>query len=776
MRAAMVLSLVSLLAGIATPAHGMHQLRLPVPANDIVYNPADGMIYASVPGRVPGIGNTITRVDPASGVVGPSVFVGSEPGVLALSDDGHSLYVALGGASAVRRFDVATMTAGLQFGLGSDPFFGPYRALSIAVQPGHPDVVAVALGNSCCSPGYMGLAIFDQGVARGQMLPSYPIMDAITFGSDPSRLYGYNSETNGYDFTRVTVDATGPHVLDSLGSLLTGFSTQIVYDRGRIYGSNGQVVDPEARTVLGTFPFPDYTYGSSVAPDSARVYFLSSGSFFYGAPEIFEFDAATFTPIATRSLTASLGSLGQLVRWGADGLAFSSDSGLVVLNAVHAAVVADLAVSQTDSPDPAQVGYSISYTVRVQNHGPDEAAQVVVRDRVPDAGAYHYFYAGRGSVSDSSGWGVWNVGTLAAGDSAVLTLTQGTSAPGTLTNVARVSSATTDPDSSNDVSSEATQVVPVGATGIDVWVTLGATPASPGAGQPFQLTAYFGNRGPARSGPAAFLAILYGTGVRILSASSSRGFTIVSGDSVGCDADSLAAGDSIRVDVQAISDSSGYVNCLAQASGTGSESSYYDNQAYLYMTIQPSALQLTQVLFAELDAIALKRNVDRSLTKDLNAVLADLAARDTSAACADLYGFIADVNRQAGRQLDVDQAFYLIRDARPILALLACGPPKKAQPVALGSDIPPVPVLELASATGATPARLRFSVPEGAPVRIDVFDLQGRHARTLLDTRVDPGYHEIAWDAAPRRAAPGLYFARLTTARGAAVVRVLLRP
>ncbi|HET7226213.1 MAG TPA: hypothetical protein VFK69_10930 [Candidatus Eisenbacteria bacterium] len=776
MRAAMVLSLVSLLAGIAAPAHGMRQLRLPVPANDIVYDPADGMIYASVPSRASGIGNTITRIDPGSGAIGPSVFVGSEPGVLALSDDGHSLYVALGGASAVRRFDVATMTAGVQFSLGSDPFFGPYRALDIAVQPGHPDVVAVALGNSCCSPGYMGLAIFDQGVARGQMLPSYPIMDAIAFGSDPSRLYGYNAETTGYDFTRVTVDATGPHVLDSLGSLLSGFSTRIVYDRGRVYGSNGQVVDPEARTLLGTFSFPDFTYGTSVAPDSARVYFLSSGSFFYGSPEIFEFDAATFTPVKTRTLAGSYGSLGQLVRWGADGLAFSSDSGVVVLSAVHAAVVADLALSQTDNPDPAQVGYSVTYTVRVENHGPDAADQVVVRDRVPDMTTYHFFNTQRGSVSDSSGWGVWNVGTLAAGDSAVMTLVQGTSAPGTLVNVATASSATTDPDSSNNVSAEATQVVPAGATDIDVWVTLGATPASPGAGQPFQLTAYFGNRGPARSGPAVLQAILYGPGVRVLSASSSRGFTIVSEDSVVCDADSLAAGDSIRVDIQAISDSSGYVNCLAQAFGTGTESSYYDNQAYLYIPILPSALQLTRNLLAELDSIALKRNVDRSLTKDLNAVLADLAARDTSAACADLYGFIADVNRQAGRQLDVDQAFYLIRDARPILTLLACGPPKKAQPVALAGGIPPVPVLELASATGVAPVRLRFSLPESAPARIDVFDLQGRHARTLLDARVEPGYHEVAWDAAPRHAAPGLYFARLTSARGAAVVRVLLRP
>ena len=43
------------------------------------------------------------QIDPLSGTITASVFVGSEPGNIALSDDGRYLYVGLNGANAVRR-------------------------------------------------------------------------------------------------------------------------------------------------------------------------------------------------------------------------------------------------------------------------------------------------------------------------------------------------------------------------------------------------------------------------------------------------------------------------------------------------------------------------------------------------------------------------------------------------------------------------------------------------------------------------------------------------
>jgi len=50
-------------------------------------------------------GNSLQAIDPTTGLVTSSTFVGSEPNKLAISDDGHSLYVSLDGPLAVRRFD-----------------------------------------------------------------------------------------------------------------------------------------------------------------------------------------------------------------------------------------------------------------------------------------------------------------------------------------------------------------------------------------------------------------------------------------------------------------------------------------------------------------------------------------------------------------------------------------------------------------------------------------------------------------------------------------------
>src|SRR5688500_3006451 len=64
-------------------------LVVSLPTNDIVFKPAEEKIYASVPGSTIGNGNTITAVDPRTGAIGNSVFVGSEPTKLALASDGR---------------------------------------------------------------------------------------------------------------------------------------------------------------------------------------------------------------------------------------------------------------------------------------------------------------------------------------------------------------------------------------------------------------------------------------------------------------------------------------------------------------------------------------------------------------------------------------------------------------------------------------------------------------------------------------------------------------
>ena len=73
-------------------------------------------------------------------------------------------------------------------------------------------------------------------------------------------------------------------------------------------------------------------------------------------------------------------------------------------------------------------------------------------------------------------------------------------------------------------------------------------------------------------------------------------------------------------------------------------------------------------------------------------------------------------------------------------------------------------------------ANLRFPLMQEDHVKLDLFDVAGRHVATLVDAELGAGEHEVAWDGATSRgrAANGVYFARLATREGRARATVIL--
>ncbi len=85
-----------------------------------------------------------------------------------------------------------------------------------------------------------------------------------------------------------------------------------------------------------------------------------------------------------------------------------------------------------------------------------------------------------------------------------------------------------------------------------------------------------------------------------------------------------------------------------------------------------------------------------------------------------------------------------------------------AMPVLIGGDRNPF--------RGET--TICFHLVEPAHVRLEVFDAQGRLEETLLSAPRGAGDHAVRWDAAGRSG--GLYFARISTDRGAGCRRLVL--
>ncbi len=299
--------------------------RIDLPANDLVYDPLRGKIYASVPSAAgPTYGNRIVPIDVPTGTIGSPIYVGSEPNRLAISDDGQYLYVGLDGAAAVRRVDLVSQTAGLQFSLGSSDICGNLLAEDMVVLQGNPDAVAVSRRNSGCSPRHEGVAIYDNGVARPTTTPGHTGSNVIEPSGSPSILYGYNNETTEFGFRVMSVTVSGVTVTSVKSGLISGFGTDIRFDSGLIYATTGAVIDPSTLTLVGT-----YAASGPVCPDSdaGKVYFLSG----YGAIQLKIFDQSTFVLLGSVTIPSASGSPGSFIKAGKNVLAFRTTAGQIFL-------------------------------------------------------------------------------------------------------------------------------------------------------------------------------------------------------------------------------------------------------------------------------------------------------------------------------------------------------------------------------------------------------------------------------------------------------------
>ena len=295
--------------------------QLELGTNDLVYIQATQKLYASVPSSEGSTGNSIAEIDPVTGSISHRVFVGSEPTVLAAAADGQTLYAGLEGASAIRRYNITTHTAGQQFPIGRDDFLGPFSFSDIAVSPGNPSVVAVARRNLCCTPRQEGVAVFDNGVQRPQTGPDHSSgSDFLAFAS-PSILYGSNDNS----LTTMTVDSAGITVT---GTAIFTAGNELIFNNNLVYGASGQVINPSTGGLVGTFSTGGFNTSHAIDPANNRAFFLVGQS---SNIQLQAFDLTTFLPVGFIDLSGIVGGAESLVRWGSNGLAFRTSSRQVFL-------------------------------------------------------------------------------------------------------------------------------------------------------------------------------------------------------------------------------------------------------------------------------------------------------------------------------------------------------------------------------------------------------------------------------------------------------------
>jgi uncharacterized repeat protein (TIGR01451 family) len=434
-------ALLSLLLFAAAPAAADSVTELAFPANDLYYERTSGLIYASVPGRAGLIGNTVTRFNPMTGETVGSVFVGSEPGALAPTDDGQYLYVGLNGAIAVRRYSLLTQTPGSQFSI-------PSPANQIVALPGQPLSVAT-LGDY--SSGRM--EIFDDGIRRTYTSPLHPIwyLENLVAGLSPSRLYGVAS----FDSLYRIESPPGKFFTTSAIQLSTPFPPgHHRSQRGLVFSTMGGVLDAEAGVTLGTFVTgADYYSSPLVCPDlpGGRVFFLIKEGF--QSYSLRAFDARTFTFVGSMALPSLPSEPGSLIRWGTDGLAFRSGDKVYLIRTSLASQdnpTVDLKVSGVGNLPPVPAGETHSYTLTVQNSGSDAATFASLTDTLPPSATILSATASQGQAYIVGSVVTARLGELAPGASATVTVDLRFAVPGPTPHTALATSFETDSNPQDD--------------------------------------------------------------------------------------------------------------------------------------------------------------------------------------------------------------------------------------------------------------------------------------------------------------------------------------
>lgn len=284
---------------------------LALPANWLTTDPVSGRLFASVAGSASQHGNTIAEIDPDAPAIATSVFVGSEPTVAEVSDDGRYLYVGLDGAQSVRRVDLPSLTPGLQFSLGA------VTVEELHVMPGVAGTIAVSRRVAGSSPSNAGLFIYDDGVARGLGGPGHTGSNTFGWTADGTSMFGYNFETTEFGLRRLRVGPEGATEVWVSGGLLEGFFARIQVVGDQIYGGEGSVVDGDLRERLGRCNMAGWF---AVDRGLGRAFYWSDNKIRVCDLSTYQSMGELDVPVANFPHPAERHNL---VRWGTDGLAFS---------------------------------------------------------------------------------------------------------------------------------------------------------------------------------------------------------------------------------------------------------------------------------------------------------------------------------------------------------------------------------------------------------------------------------------------------------------------
>jgi len=288
---------------------------LDLPIKDMVASKADDLLYASIDSNGGAYANSIVAIDPQTRTVVKSIFVGSSPRKIALSEDGTILYVNVLNAGTICPIHLPDMTLGTPFPLGVDPNFGLRYAGDICPVPGQKDSVIVSQDFFGITPPFALANAYDAGIPRAlTLIPALGALDVIQPSDTAGTFFGYENGSTTFYISKFSLAPDGLHLIDHQPAGSSAGNGRFLSGFGKLFFTDGTVLDAGNFSLIEKLPVTYSSNGNAVALDkTAHQVYLNDGNGF-----ILSYDALTLAPTGSFNLGAPSSNM---IRWGQTGLA-----------------------------------------------------------------------------------------------------------------------------------------------------------------------------------------------------------------------------------------------------------------------------------------------------------------------------------------------------------------------------------------------------------------------------------------------------------------------
>ncbi|WP_239168901.1 CARDB domain-containing protein [Paractinoplanes deccanensis] len=247
---------------------------------------------------------------------------------------------------------------------------------------------------------------------------------------------------------------------------------------------------------------------------------------------------------------------------------------------------ADLGVTLADSPDPAALGDTYTYTATVGNKGPSRATGVTGKLALSGAArTIRGATSTRGDCTIAGAEVTCPIGTLAKAATATITVTVEPQAAGTIIAAASADAAEPDPVAGDNTATETTTVT----ASADLEVTLADSADPVAVGDEYTYTATITNKGRNTATGVTGKVVLSGAARALRSATSSRGDCTVTGAEITCPIGALEKDASATITVALEPEAPGTITATASADATQEDPVAGNNTATETTTIAASA-------------------------------------------------------------------------------------------------------------------------------------------------------------------------------------------